>query len=167
MGFYLLDRMTSTVHHQSSIPSRNLIICETDDETEPKTILEIGGVARPNPTYATPPRASIQTIVTSENKNQSHLNANWIGERTDIVPPPFTAYSDFQEQKIIRVANSNWHAGREKSPSTPTPSSPPQLPLLKTSTEPGELHNRILFVTWLIIACLAKKRRKLFLFIRG
>lgn len=100
--------MTSTIHHPIAIPSRGLIICEMDEETtEPKTILEIGGVTRPKPTYIVPPpRAHVPTSI----NNQAYLSHWKSNDQHEIVAPPYPAFAEFQEQKIVRLANSHWTA---------------------------------------------------------
>lgn len=109
--------MTSTIHHPVAIPSRGLIICEMDeDTTEQKTILEIGGVARPRPTYILPaPRAH---SIPSSMSNQSPFMSHWKADHHDIVSPAFQAFTDFQEQKIVRLANNNWIQTSEKNITT-------------------------------------------------
>lgn len=113
--------MTSTVHHPVAVPSRGLIICEMEDESnEPKTILEIGGVARPRPTYIIPPppppppppstssRPPLPTAINS----QPYLG-HWKAQH-DVVPSPYPAYTEFHEQKIIRLSNANWSGPLDK-----------------------------------------------------
>lgn len=98
--------MTSTIHHPVAIPSRGMIICEMEEESnEPKTILEIGGVSRPKPTYMIPPpRAhALPPAINS----QSYLN-HWNKAQHDIVSPPYPAFTEFQEQRIVRISNANW-----------------------------------------------------------
>lgn len=98
--------MTSTIHHPVAIPSRGLIICEMEEESnEPKTILEIGGVSRPRPTYILPPPRA-HTLPTSIN-NQPYMS-HWKTQH-DIVSPPYPAFTAFQEQRVIRLSNENWN----------------------------------------------------------
>lgn len=98
-------QMTSTIHHPVAIPSRGLIICEMEEESnEPKTILEIGGVSRPRPTYILPPQRA-HTLSTSIN-TQPYMS-HWKAQH-DIVPPPYPAFTAFQEQRVIRLSNENW-----------------------------------------------------------
>lgn len=106
----------STSHHTSSIDSRGIqtINCDTDDETEPKTILEIGGISRPIPTYATPIRNPVDNMM-MQNDGMMSNGGTWLGERTEIVPSPHRAFSEFQEHKIVRVNNGNWNANPYKS----------------------------------------------------
>lgn len=110
--------MTSTIHHPVAIPSRGLTICEMEDESsEPKTILEIGGVSRPKPTYILPPsHPRIQTLANPIN-NQTYLT-NWKAQH-DIVGPSYP-FTDFQEQRIVRISNVNWTGHTDKL----TPMSP-------------------------------------------
>lgn len=107
----------TTVQHTSSIQSRGIttIICDTDDESEPKTILEIGGISRPIPTYATQHRNPVETVLVSNDNSLSNSGSNWMVERTEIVPSPHRAFSDFQEHKIVRMNNGNWNLNPYKS----------------------------------------------------
>lgn len=108
--------MTSTIHHPVPIQSRGLIICEMDEETtEPKTILEIGGVSRPRPTYMVPSQRA-HALAPPPN-NPVYLN-HWKAEKAELVSPQFPAFSEYQEQKILRIPNSNWISGPEKLPMT-------------------------------------------------
>lgn len=101
--------MTSTIHHPVAIPSRGLIICEMEeDSSEPKTILEIGGVSRPKPTYIIPPPRA-HALPTNIN-NQPYLS-HWKPQH-DIVSPPYPAFTEFQEQRIVRLSNANWTTGQ-------------------------------------------------------
>lgn len=98
--------MTSTIHHPVAIPSRGLIICEMEEESnEPKTILEIGGVSRPKPTYILPPPRA-HTVPTTIN-TQPYMS-HWKTQH-DIVSPPYPAFTAFQEQRIVRLSNDNWN----------------------------------------------------------
>lgn len=105
--------MTSTIHHPVAVPSRGLIICEMEEESnEPKTILEIGGVSRPHlgrPSYIIPAPARPQPLPPSINNPPFHWKA-----QPEIVPSPYPAYTEFQEQKIVRLANANWSGALEK-----------------------------------------------------
>lgn len=100
----------STIQHTSSIPSHGIetIVCDSDDESEPKTLLEIGGISRPIPTYATPHRNPVENVL-MPNESSLSTSGGWLGERTEIVPSPHRAFSDFQEHKIIRMNNGNWN----------------------------------------------------------
>lgn len=103
--------MTSTIHHPVAIPSRGLIICEMEEESsEPKTILEIGGVNRPKPTYMVPPPRA-HALPTTIN-NQPYLS-HWKAQH-DIVSPPYPAFTEFQEQRIVRLSNANWTGQMDK-----------------------------------------------------
>lgn len=105
--------MTSTIHHPVAVPSRGLIICEMEEESnEPKTILEIGGVSRPRPTYIIP-----QPLPATIN-NQPYLG-HWKAQ-PDIVPSPYPAFTEFQEQKIVRLSNANWSGALEKLQTNPS-----------------------------------------------
>lgn len=98
--------MTSTIHHPIAIPSRGLLICEMDEETtEPKTILEIGGVTRPKPTYIVPaPRAHMSTGI-----NSQPYPGHWkCGDQHDIMIPSYPVFPEFHEQRIVRLSNSSW-----------------------------------------------------------
>lgn len=116
----------STIQHTPAAPSHGIetIVCDSDDETEPKTILEIGGISRPIPTYANPHRHLTENVLVSNDSTLSKGGGSWLGERTDIVPSPHRAFSDFQEHKIIRMNNGNWN--------------PPPLPYkpMVTATKP-------------------------------
>lgn len=102
--------MTSTIHHPVAVPSRGLIICEMEEESnEPKTILEIGGVSRP--TYIIPTPTRPQPLPATIN-NQPYLG-HWKAQ-PDIVPSPYPAFTEFQEQKIVRLSNANWSGALEK-----------------------------------------------------
>lgn len=102
--------MTSTIHHPVAVPSRGLIICEMEEESnEPKTILEIGGVSRP--TYIIPTPTRPQPLPHNIN-NQPYLG-HWKAQ-PDIVPSPYPAFTEFQEQKIVRLSNANWSGALEK-----------------------------------------------------
>lgn len=102
--------MTSTIHHPVAVPSRGLIICEMEEESnEPKTILEIGGVSRP--TYIIPTPTRPQPLPASIG-NQPYLG-HWKAQ-PDIVPSPYPAFTEFQEQKIVRLTNANWSGALEK-----------------------------------------------------
>lgn len=107
--------MASTIHHPVAVPSRGLIICEMEEESnEPKTILEIGGVSRPHitrPSYIIPAPARPQPLPPSIS-NPPYMG-HWKAQ-TDIVPSPYPAYTEFQEQKIVRLANANWSGALEK-----------------------------------------------------
>lgn len=108
--------MTSTIHHPVAVQSRGLVICEMEDESsEPKTILEIGGVSRPRPTYIIPPPRAHHALPPSLN-NQPYLG-HWKTHH-DIVSPPYPAFTEFQEQKIVRLSNVNWCGAMEKLPTT-------------------------------------------------
>lgn len=110
VNFHVAFDMSAAHHTQSSIePHATTIICDTDDESEPKTILEIGGISRPIPTYPTQSRNMCDSVLMTDNNNHSLPNGSWLGERTDIVPSPHRACSEFQEHKIVRVNNSNWN----------------------------------------------------------
>lgn len=110
--FLLLLIMTSTIHHPVAVPSRGLIICEMEEESnEPKTILEIGGVARPRPTYIIPPPPRPNAMPTTIG-NQPYLG-HWKAQH-DVVPSPYPAYTEFQEQKIVRLSNANWSGALDK-----------------------------------------------------
>ncbi|XP_031616962.1 uncharacterized protein LOC116336896 isoform X2 [Contarinia nasturtii] len=118
--------MTSTIHHPVAIPSRGLIICEMEEESsEPKTILEIGGVSRPKPTYIIPPPRA-HALPTSIN-NQPYLG-HWKAQH-DIVSPPYPAFTEFQEQRIVRLSNANWCGQTDKLPITVTSSFATKEPL--------------------------------------
>lgn len=100
----------STIQHTSTLQSLGIttINCDTDDESEPKTILEIGGISRPIPTYAIQPhRNPSETVLVSAESSLSNSGI-WLGERTEIVPSPHRAFTDFQEHKIFRLNNGNW-----------------------------------------------------------
>lgn len=102
--------MTSTIHHPVAVQSRGLIICEMEEESnEPKTILEIGGVSRP--TYIIPTPTRPQPLPATIN-NQPYLG-HWKAQ-PDIVPSPYPAFTEFQEQKIVRLSNANWSGALEK-----------------------------------------------------
>lgn len=103
--------MASSINNSSTIESRGVIVCNIDDGTEPKTILEIGGVSRPTPTYSSIQRASSCSPIV----NHQPYSNNWLANRTEIVAPPFIAYPDFEEQRIIRVTNMNWNSSPERS----------------------------------------------------
>lgn len=106
--------MTSTIHHPVAVPSRGLIICEMEEESnEPKTILEIGGVARPRPTYIIPPPPRPPAMPATIG-NQPYLG-HWKAQH-DVVPSPYPAYTEFQEQKIVRLSNANWSGVLDKLP---------------------------------------------------
>lgn len=99
--------MTSTIHHPVAVPSRGLIICEMEEESnEPKTILEIGGVSRPRPTYIIPAPTRPQPLPVTINSQPPYLG-HWKAQ-SDIVPSPYPAFTEFQEQKIVRLSNANW-----------------------------------------------------------
>lgn len=107
--------MTSTIHHPVAIQSRGLIISEMEEETnEPKTILEIGGVSRPKPTYIVPPQSRIHALPPAIN-SQPYLG-HWKAQH-DIVSPPYPAFNEFQEQRIIRLSNASWSGQPDKLPS--------------------------------------------------
>lgn len=113
--------MANTVHHPVAMPSRGIIICETDEETtEQRTILEIGGVSRPRPTYihaSTVARTQLpMTPVTNSNQYAGH----WKAEHHEIAMPPFQACTEFQEQRILRLPNSHWIPTPER-PNNPSP----------------------------------------------
>lgn len=103
--------MTSTIHHPVAVQSRGLIICEMEEESnEPKTILEIGGVSRP--TYIIPTPARPQPLPANINNQPGYLG-HWKAQ-PDIVPSPYPAFTEFQEQKIVRLSNANWSGALEK-----------------------------------------------------
>lgn len=107
--------MTSTIHHPVAIPSRGLIICEMEEESsEPKTILEIGGVSRPKPTYVVPSSHQRVHPLPGTINNQPYLS-HWKAQH-DIVAPSYP-FTDFQEQRIVRLSNSNWTGHTDKFPS--------------------------------------------------
>lgn len=117
--------MTSTIHHPVAVPSRGLIICEMEDESsEPKTILEIGGVSRPRPTYIipTPTRPHPLPPAAAAAINNQPYMGHWKAQH-DIVPSPYPAFTEFQEQKIVRLSNANWSGAIEKLPIHQPPSS--------------------------------------------
>lgn len=80
----------------------SLVICEVDEE-EPKTILEIGGVNRPPP----PPVQQYPCAPVAHRPTLTHQV--WSDDIQEVVPPPFTPYSDIQEHKIVRLTNSAWN----------------------------------------------------------
>lgn len=117
-ALYIHLEMTSTIHHPVAVPSRGLIICEMEEESnEPKTILEIGGVSRPRPTYIIPAPARPQPLPATIS-NQSYLG-HWKAQ-PNIVPSPYPAFTEFQEQKIVRLTNANWSGALEKLPTNPS-----------------------------------------------
>lgn len=122
----------STIQHTSTMQSHPVetIVCDSDDETEPKTILEIGGISRPIPTYATPHRSHVDNMLASS-ENPLVSGGGWLGERTEIVPSPHRAFSDFQEHKIVRLNNGNWN------PPPPLPFKPMAISKLDHPNEPS------------------------------
>lgn len=100
----------STIQHTSSLQSVgiNTINCDTDEDSEPKTILEIGGISRPIPTYAIQQHRNPSETVLVSNESSLSNSGSWLGERSDIVPSPHRAFTDFQEHKIVRLSNGNW-----------------------------------------------------------
>lgn len=123
----------STIQHTSSIPPQGVetIVCDSDEEAEPKTILEIGGISRPIPTYATPHRNRIESMLVPNESSLTPSGGIWLGgERTDIVPSPHRAFSDFQEHRIIRMNNGNWN-------SAPLPYKPMVITKLDQTHEPS------------------------------
>lgn len=128
--------MTSKIHHPVPIQSRGLIICEMDEETtEPKTILEIGGVNRPRPTYLVPSQRS----VVSTPANQSYLN-HWKNDENENGAETFSSFSEYQEQKIVRLPNCNWIAPSEKV-------------LISTSTAAISRGEQLFFSSYLVFPC--------------
>lgn len=114
--------MANTVHHPVALPSRGLIICETDeDSAEQKTILEIGGVSRPRPTYLAAPiiRPQPTPVPAMATTNHQYMG-HWKAEHHEIVMPPFQACTEFQEQRILRVPNTHWIPTPER-PNNPSP----------------------------------------------
>lgn len=110
------------IHHPSPTQSRGLVIFEANDENEPKTLLEIGGVTRPNPTYSlltstsllqsSRPSAIMSTV--HHSPTQHHI---WINEDTqESIPPHYIPYTDLQDHKGLRFSNGSWNlSDRQKS----------------------------------------------------
>lgn len=112
------------IHLLTPIQPRGLVIYEGGDENEPKTLLEIGGVSRPNPTY--PVMASgglLQTsrpaaVITSLHQSPPSHQL-WASEDTqESIPSQYAPYAELQEQKALRLTNSSWNLADRRKLST-------------------------------------------------
>lgn len=105
--------MSTTVpihHNTASIPTRGLVIYEPSEGTEPKTLLEIGGVTRPNPTYLTSSSLLQNRISGGSAIITSHQSPyTWINDDNQEMMPAFIPYTELQEHKLMRFSSGSWN----------------------------------------------------------
>lgn len=97
----------SSIYQPIPLQPRGVIIYELDENTEPKTILELGEISRPIPTYPSIHRPIASSAVSNV---PSHPNSVWCNEISDNIPPYHCSYPEHREQRITYSHKSIWNS---------------------------------------------------------
>lgn len=97
----------SSIYQPVPLQSRGVIIYELDENTEPKTILELGEISRPIPTYASIHRPITNSAVVNV---PSHPSSVWSSDISDTIPPYHCSYQEHRDQRIMHSQKSIWNS---------------------------------------------------------
>lgn len=97
----------SSIYQPVPLQPRGVIIYELDENTEPKTILELGEISRPIPTYASIHRPmSTESVVNIP----SHPSSVWTSDIANMMPPYLCSYPEHREPRFAPAKISHWNS---------------------------------------------------------